>query len=70
LIFIFNKIKIVNYIYYKIQYVYGGLILEHVEKTQLYTDALYWHFINLGYSEWRAKAEAEKITGKRDPDLL
>ena len=31
------------------------------ELKDLYKDALYWHFINQGYSEWRAKTEAERI---------
>lgn len=30
------------------------------DKKILYKDALYWHFISEGYSEFQAKAKAER----------
>ncbi|MEM0492918.1 MAG: hypothetical protein QXS02_03035 [Candidatus Thermoplasmatota archaeon] len=35
--------------------------MEDNGMITLYKDALYWHFINKGYSEWRARIEADRV---------
>lgn len=35
--------------------------MDETDKKQLYKDALYWHFIGQGYSDWIAKAKAEQM---------
>ena len=44
--------------------------MDKPDRIQLYADALYWHFINKGYSEWRARAEADRIISKKDNSML
>ena len=31
------------------------------DQKKLYKDALYWHFINQGYSEYLARVKAEQM---------
>jgi|GEM_PF-3176790 hypothetical protein len=39
--------------------------MENNDLLELYKDALYWHFISIGYSDWMAKAEADRIVSSK-----
>jgi len=34
--------------------------MDEKEKNKLYQDAIYWHLIGLGYSEFEAELEAKR----------
>lgn len=36
--------------------------MDEMSITEFEKDAVYWHLISKGYPEWRARAEAERIT--------
>jgi len=40
---------------------------EIEEKNKLYRDAIYWHLIAQGYTEFQAKIEADKRASQRKP---
>jgi hypothetical protein len=36
------------------------------EVDQLYKDAIYWHLISEGFTEYRAEIEARRRSGQKD----
>ncbi len=60
-IFIILKVK---FIYYKIHIINIGNLMGENNKDKLYKDAIYWHLIGKGYTDFMAEMEARRILEK------
>ena len=45
----------------KLIYIIEAKEMNEIDRKKLYKDAIYWHYINQGCSEYLAKTKAEQI---------